>query len=68
MTNLGVLFLSVIGGIIIAIGLYSVVWGKRKDYSGSSPTKGDAQELPVTASDGSELVPATMNNEQKAGA
>ncbi|KAJ0085159.1 hypothetical protein Patl1_08390 [Pistacia atlantica] len=59
---------SVLGGIIIAIGLYAVVWGKSKDYSGSAPTKEDAQELPVTASDGSKSVTATMNNEQKAGA
>ncbi|PON76356.1 Plant-drug/metabolite exporter [Trema orientale] len=26
---------SIVGGIIIAIGLYSVVWGKSKDYSNS---------------------------------
>lgn len=47
-----VYFGSVIGGVIIAMGLYCVVWGKNKDYS--SPTKGSAidhpqqQELPVT--------------------
>ncbi|XP_038886451.1 WAT1-related protein At4g08290-like [Benincasa hispida] len=36
---------SVIGAIIIAIGLYSVVWGKSKDYSTAA-----VPELPITAS------------------
>ncbi|XP_038886476.1 WAT1-related protein At4g08290-like [Benincasa hispida] len=36
---------SVIGAIIIAIGLYSVVWGKRKDYSTAA-----VPELPIIAS------------------
>ncbi|XP_022141583.1 WAT1-related protein At4g08290-like [Momordica charantia] len=44
---------SVIGGIIIAIGLYSVVWGKGKDYSSTAGhlDKPDAAvpELPITA-------------------
>ncbi|EOY16251.1 Nodulin MtN21 /EamA-like transporter family protein isoform 2, partial [Theobroma cacao] len=41
---------SIIGGIIIAIGLYSVVWGKSKDYTAAStPAKADdIQELPIS--------------------
>ncbi|XP_044476059.1 WAT1-related protein At4g08290-like [Mangifera indica] len=58
---------SVIGGIIIAIGLYSVVWGKSKDYSGSLPANDDAQQLPVTASDKTKMVNTTINNEHRAG-
>ncbi|EEF48374.1 Auxin-induced protein 5NG4, putative [Ricinus communis] len=46
---------SILGGIIIAIGLYSVVWGKSKDYSSNQEPpiteKGAAPELPITATD-----------------
>ncbi|KAI4337799.1 hypothetical protein L6164_016174 [Bauhinia variegata] len=45
---------SVIGGIIIAVGLYSVVWGKGKDYSDLAPpptTKETQQQLPITTVD-----------------
>ncbi|XP_050213096.1 WAT1-related protein At4g08290-like [Mercurialis annua] len=46
---------SILGGVIIAIGLYSVVWGKSKDYSSTQHSsisqKGAAQELPITATD-----------------
>ncbi|CAN6583883.1 unnamed protein product [Malus baccata var. baccata] len=45
---------SIIGGMVIAFGLYSVVWGKSKDY-GTNPAvqsnttvKDEAQELPIT--------------------
>ncbi|XAR55582.1 hypothetical protein NMG60_11035694 [Bertholletia excelsa] len=38
---------SVIGAIIIAVGLYAVVWGKSKDQVDSSPIT-NQQELPVT--------------------
>nr|KYP55168.1 Auxin-induced protein 5NG4 [Cajanus cajan] len=48
---------SIIGAIIIALGLYSVVWGKGKDYSDpmpSSPTsitkQMETQQLPITSS------------------
>ncbi|KAL9313593.1 hypothetical protein ACSQ67_019045 [Phaseolus vulgaris] len=34
---------SIIGGIIIALGLYSVVWGKAKDYSEPKLASADAQ-------------------------
>lgn len=48
---------SIIGGVVIAVGLYSVVWGKGKDYINSTTTeeangvKDGAQklELPITA-------------------
>ncbi|KAJ4700655.1 WAT1-related protein [Melia azedarach] len=47
---------SIIGGVVIAVGLYSVVWGKSKDYSGPAAASSDneknnnntAQELPIT--------------------
>ncbi|XP_042980195.1 LOW QUALITY PROTEIN: WAT1-related protein At4g08290-like [Carya illinoinensis] len=39
---------SIIGGIIIAVGHYSAVWGKSKDYSVMDC---DGQELPVTANE-----------------
>ncbi|XP_023549003.1 WAT1-related protein At4g08290-like [Cucurbita pepo subsp. pepo] len=45
---------SVIGAIIIAIGLYSVVWGKSKDYSTAAghleKSNAAVPELPITAS------------------
>ncbi|KAL5558388.1 hypothetical protein UlMin_034599 [Ulmus minor] len=63
---------SIIGGIVIAVGLYSVVWGKSKDYSSSSSeasssssainTKG---ELPLTATNnlnGTKVVISVNNN------
>ncbi|KAL5846579.1 hypothetical protein ACOSQ3_010103 [Xanthoceras sorbifolium] len=44
---------SIIGGIIIAVGLYCVVWGKSRDYSDSatstSAVKADAQQLPISS-------------------
>ncbi|KAJ6774260.1 WAT1-RELATED PROTEIN [Salix purpurea] len=46
---------SVLGGIIIAIGLYSVVWGKRKDYA--SP-----EELSITAGKGNQELPIATTN------
>ncbi|KAI4307286.1 hypothetical protein L6164_030490 [Bauhinia variegata] len=44
---------SVIGGIVIALGLYSVVWGKGKDYpSDLAPrTTVTQQQLPITTID-----------------
>ncbi|CAK9158337.1 unnamed protein product [Ilex paraguariensis] len=50
---------SVIGAIIIAIGLYAVVWGKSKDLIDSQPPsdeKGEASELPITKTDSIKLV------------
>ena len=43
------MMISIIGGMIIAVGLYSVVWGKSKDYSASSSTTkaaDDTKQLP----------------------
>ncbi|KAK4860362.1 hypothetical protein QYF36_022100 [Acer negundo] len=43
---------SIIGGMIIAVGLYSVVWGKSKDYSASSSTTKAAdntKQLPISS-------------------
>lgn len=42
---------SVIGGAVIAAGLYMVVWGKGKDYEVSGLAileKSSLQELPIT--------------------
>lgn len=49
---------SIIGAVIIAIGLYSVVWGKAKDYSATTTPESsvtmkqiEGQQLPITSSD-----------------
>ncbi|KAH9611231.1 hypothetical protein KSS87_018047 [Heliosperma pusillum] len=46
---------SVIGAVIIVLGLYTVVWGKSKDSSTTTTTttndKGKAQELPIINND-----------------
>lgn len=43
---------SVIGAIVIVLGLYTVVWGKSKDLPNSegivADEKGTSQELPIT--------------------
>ncbi|KAF7816875.1 WAT1-related protein [Senna tora] len=39
---------SIIGGIIIAVGLYSVVWGKGKDHKHITPPPTPKQQLPIT--------------------
>ncbi|CAJ1971862.1 unnamed protein product [Sphenostylis stenocarpa] len=46
---------SVVGATIIVVGLYSVVWGKAKDYSLEHPSatatkETEAQQLPVSTS------------------
>ncbi|XP_059630237.1 WAT1-related protein At4g08290-like [Cornus florida] len=44
---------SIIGAIVIAFGLYAIVWGKRKDQLSLTPStneNGGDHELPVTAS------------------
>ncbi|KAK4766928.1 hypothetical protein SAY86_014679 [Trapa natans] len=60
---------SIIGGVVIAVGLYCVVWGKGKDYQrepadiSDSHVKvdhGQAQKLPITAAEG-----ATVNGVAK---
>lgn len=38
---------SVIGAVIIVLGLYTVVWGKSKDPSTTTNEKGKTQELPI---------------------
>ncbi|KAH7524506.1 WAT1-related protein At4g08290 [Ziziphus jujuba] len=65
---------SIIGAIIIAVGLYSVVWGKSKDYSDSVPPPpsssstttipkgGEPQELPLTSPNGAKIVDFAGNN------
>ncbi|XP_054796194.1 WAT1-related protein At4g08290-like [Prosopis cineraria] len=40
---------SIIGAIIIALGLYSVVWGKAKDLSQSHPDSSSPQKPPNSA-------------------
>lgn len=51
---------SIIGGVVIAIGLYSVVWGKSKDYSVPPPSS-DAQQLPITFATATKPVVAMTN-------
>ncbi|KAI3442717.1 WAT1-related protein [Psidium guajava] len=47
---------SIVGGIIVAIGLYSVVWGKGKDYptplQECADPKAETQKLPVSVANG----------------
>lgn len=43
---------SIIGATVIVLGLYTVVWGKRKDHTASSTSliedeKAGTQELPI---------------------
>ncbi|KAA8546395.1 hypothetical protein F0562_002866 [Nyssa sinensis] len=55
---------SLIGAIIIVIGLYSVVWGKSKDYSSSkmlTSEKGEVLELPIVDSTRSGIVEDNTN-------
>ncbi|KAH9626084.1 hypothetical protein KSS87_012419 [Heliosperma pusillum] len=43
---------SVIGAVVIVLGLYTVVWGKSKDPSSNTTNeKGKAQELPIVVND-----------------
>lgn len=50
---------SIIGAVIIAMGLYCVVWGKAKDYASATTTmppssitmKQIETQLPITSSD-----------------
>ncbi|CAI8597420.1 unnamed protein product [Vicia faba] len=44
---------SIIGAVIIAMGLYAVVWGKAKDYLSATTTikQTETQQLPITSSD-----------------
>ncbi|KAI3924646.1 hypothetical protein MKX01_009516 [Papaver californicum] len=55
---------SVIGAIIIVIGLYTVIWGKSKDYNPSTlfldtSGKGDNLELPISTTSGTKTIAAT---------
>jgi len=55
--------LSIIGGIIIAVGLYCVVWGKGKDDLNLAPSllaspttrEIETQQLPITSIDISKM-------------
>lgn len=52
---------SIIGGIVIALGLYSVVWGKAKDYSEATR---EMKSLPITAIDDSKIdITVNMDNQ-----
>lgn len=46
--------LSIIGGMVIAVGLYGVVWGKGKDYADlttpDTTKEIETQQLPITSS------------------
>lgn len=52
--------ISIIGAIIIAVGLYSVAWGKSKDHFGPAPSttgeKTDPYQLPILATENTKLV------------
>ncbi|XP_027358249.1 WAT1-related protein At4g08290-like [Abrus precatorius] len=60
---------SIIGGIVIALGLYSVVWGKAKDYSDSKLAQanvGDTKSLQITTNDDSKIDIIIENLEKQA--
>lgn len=52
--------ISIIGAIIIAVGLYSVAWGKSKDHFSPAPSttgeKTDPYQLPILATENTKLV------------
>ncbi|KAE8656323.1 WAT1-related protein [Hibiscus syriacus] len=64
---------SIIGGIVIAMGLYCVVWGKGKDFGPpSAPSKDDCnqQELPISdkyCANSTKLDIATVDTVQQSG-
>ena len=59
---------SIIGSIIITLGLYSVVWGKAKDYTGNPKLPSSAAEetksLPVTAKDSKIEIAGNLEDQQ----
>ncbi|XP_058760908.1 WAT1-related protein At4g08290-like [Vicia villosa] len=55
---------SIIGAVIIALGLYSVVWGKAKDYSESSTIEGETKSMPITAKNDSEIDTISVISEE----
>ncbi|XP_074263574.1 WAT1-related protein At4g08300-like [Silene latifolia] len=53
---------SVIGAVIIVLGLYTVVWGKSKDSSSTTTNdKGKIQELPIINNDTTTINTITTN-------
>uniref|UniRef100_A0A5B7BP44 WAT1-related protein n=1 Tax=Davidia involucrata TaxID=16924 RepID=A0A5B7BP44_DAVIN len=60
---------SIIGAIVIVVGLYAVVWGKIKDHLGPVSSKsadeiGGNHELPITMMDGTKLVITGTNHDE----
>jgi len=62
---------SIIGAVIIALGLYTVVWGKAKDYSESdtklpsSTIEGETKSMPITAMDDPKIDIIAVNLENQ---
>ena len=57
---------SIIGGIVIAVGLYSVVWGKAKDYSEPKLPSTDAEDtesLPITATSKIDIISGNLEKQ-----
>lgn len=55
---------SIIGAVIIALGLYAVVWGKAKDYSDpklASVDAGETKTLPTTTTDDPKIDVVVVN-------
>ncbi|XP_022753349.1 WAT1-related protein At1g21890-like isoform X2 [Durio zibethinus] len=55
---------SIIGTVVIIVGLYTVLWGKSKDPQKSTAEKGKALELPIT--DGAKSINLEDNIEEPA--
>jgi len=47
---MSIIYISIIGAIIIVAGLYSVVWGKAKDYPIFTPPSAATKQLPISSS------------------
>jgi hypothetical protein len=62
---------SIIGAVIIALGLYTVVWGKAKDYSESdtklpsSTIEEETKSMPITAIDDPKIDIIAVNLENQ---
>ncbi|XP_058754182.1 WAT1-related protein At4g08290-like [Vicia villosa] len=56
---------SIIGAVIIALGLYSVVWGKATDYSESSTIKGGTKSMPITINNDPKIDIIAVNLEKE---
>ncbi|KAL2317790.1 hypothetical protein Fmac_031666 [Flemingia macrophylla] len=61
---------SIIGGVVVVIGLYLVVWGKSKEQKNvmpASPEKATVQRLPITSHENLNKAPLVIVEDNKNG-